>query len=276
MLVPDDVRTSSGTISLTDRGAGPAVLLLHGIPGAAVGWQVVADNLVVTGRRVLVPDLLGFGASDRPTDASRLWLDAQAAALREVLVRREVDHLTVVGHDYGVPIAITLADMVPGRVAGMVLAAGNAFTDTPIPTPLRALTLPVVGQATGRIALSGPALKMLLRIGVGRPRVALDASVLVGDRAQQHAIRTIFGTALRELAQRYAAVEAALPRVGVPVRVLWGDRDPFFPVGEGRRLAEAIPGARLEVLEGAGHFLPAERPTHVVATVEALLARGSG
>ncbi|MDZ7790080.1 MAG: alpha/beta hydrolase [Xanthomonadales bacterium] len=228
------------------------------------------DALVAAGRRVLVPDLLGFGHSDRPAQAASLWLDGQAAALGEVLVERDVGRVVIVGHDYGVPLAVTLVDAGLARPKGMVLTAGNVFTDTPVPTPLRALSLPVVGRAVARLALSGPSLRVMLRAGMGRPRIDLDPAIHVGDRAQQHAIRTIFGTALRELPERYEAVESALPRLDVPVQVLWGDRDPFFPISEGRRVAAAIPGAQLRVLAGAGHFLPAERPSAVVAAVEEL------
>jgi len=270
--VQDRVDTSAGAMAVSDRGTGPAVVLLHGIPGAAVGWEAVADGLVARGCRVLAPDLLGFGASDRPVEASSLWLEAQAVALREVLAARGVDQAIVVGHDYGVPIAVTLAAESAGSVTGLVLAAGNVFTDTPIPLPLRALTLPVAGAAVARVALSGPALRMMLRVGMGRPRADLDPAALVGDRAQQHASRTIFSTALRELPRRYARVEASLPQLDVPTRVLWGDRDPFFPVAEGHRVAAAIPGARLEILADAGHFLPAERPVSLVAATDDLLS----
>lgn len=55
-------------------------------------------------------------------------------------------------------------------------------------------------------------------------------------------------------------MEETLPELDKPVVVLWGDRDPFFSLEEGRRAASAIPGAELRVAEGAGHFLPAERP----------------
>lgn len=63
-----------------------------------------------------------------------------------------------------------------------------------------------------------------------------------------------------DVVPRYAEVEETLPLLGKPVLVLWGDRDPFFSLEEGRRAASAIPGAELRVAEGAGHFLPAERP----------------
>lgn len=106
--------------------------------------------------------------------------------------------------------------------------------------------------------MSGPALRAITR---GRADV--------GDRAQVRATRTIFAAALRELGPRYAPIEATLPAITAPTIVLWGDRDEFFSLDDGRRLAAAIPGAQLHVLEGAGHFLARERTDEVVAAIAA-------
>ena len=59
----------------------------------------------------------------------------------------------------------------------------------------------------------------------------------------------------------------ALKSVDMPSFVAWGDHDPFFPVEQGRRTANAIPGAQFEILEGAGHLLPDERPAHVAPLI---------
>lgn len=153
-----------------------------------------------------------------------------------------------------------------------MLAAGNLFTDTPIPVPLNTMTWPLVGRQAARIALSTPMLRMMLRIGVGRPPVRLDPDVYLGDAGQRRAIRTIFSGALRELTDRYAEVEAGLATLQGPTAVLWGDRDPFFAVDQACRAASAIPSATLRIEPDAGHFLPAERPTSFIDTVRRLHA----
>lgn len=241
-------------------GDGPPVLLVHGIPGSSGSWVEVVPGLVEAGHQVLVPDLLGFGASSRPGTVEGLWLGAQSRALAAALKALAGGPALVSGHDYGAPISVDLARRAPARVSGLVLASGNLFTDTPIPLPLRSLRLPFLGTVAARAALSGPSLRLMLRFGSGRPRPSLDPRVYLGNRRQQAAIRAIFTTALRQLESRYAEVEEALPELGKPVVVLWGDRDPFFSLKEGRRAASAIPEAELRVAEGAGHFLPAERP----------------
>lgn len=266
------VGTSAGTMAVRAAGDGPPVLLLHGIPGSSSVWTEVSAGLVAEGFRVLAPDLLGFGASDRPEGLDGLWLDAQATALARVLEAFEAAPAIVVGHDYGAPAAVTLACRRPGTVSSLVLAAGNLFTDTPIPLPLTAATWPLVGNLAAKFALSTPMLRMMLRIGVGRPSVALDTDVYLGDAGQRRAIRTIFSGALRELAERYAEVEAGLPGLQKPTAVLWGDRDPFFSIEQAERVAKGIPGATLRVEPGAGHFLSAERPNSFIELVRRLHA----
>ena len=266
------IRVRAGHLAIRTAGEGPLILLLHGIPGSSAVWRQVQTGLAARGFGSWAPDLLGFGESTRPTDPEALWLDSQAEAMAEALASANASPLVVVAHDYGVPLSITLARRAPGRVGARVLAAGNVFTDTPIPSPLRLLAVPGVGKAFARVALSGPALRALLRQGSGRPRPTFDRGVYLGDRRQQRAIREIFTMALGDLERRYAPVESMLRQMDVPTTVLWGDCDPFFPVREGRRIAAAIPGAKLELIEGAGHFLPTERPDAFLRAVSGLVA----
>lgn len=232
---------------------GPQIVLLHGIPGSAADLRAVAEILAAD-HRVLVPDLVGFGSSPRTGAVEELWADAQAAALEEHLDGPAV----VAGHDFGGPVAISLYRRRPDLFRRLVLLATNGFADTPIPLPVRAVTWPVVGVLAEHALMSGPGLRLMAR-----------GMADVGDAAQARATRRIFATALRELATRYAPIQATLPTIAVPTTVVWGERDPFFPLAEGKRLADAIPDAQLRVLPGAGHFLPRERPAEVAAAIAA-------
>ena len=236
-------------------GSGRPVVLLHGVPGAAETWHRVISELE-DDQQVIAFDLLGFGESDRPTGLDRLWADAQAEAVADALAELDVDQAEAifVGHDFGGPVALHLQ----GPIGGLVLAATNVFGDTPIPFPLSLVRLP----AMPHLLFSRPSLRMMLR---GGP----DASVAVGDGRQEAAIRTVFTGALRELPQRYGPVERALRAQTAPVRVLWGERDPFFSLEQGERTA-ALAGVELEVAAGAGHFLPEERPDAIAHTVRSI------
>ncbi|MEZ5145137.1 MAG: alpha/beta hydrolase [Acidimicrobiales bacterium] len=233
----------------------PTYVLLHGFPGGADDWRGVAGRLAEAGARVLVPDLLGFGASPRPTDFDGLWAAAQADALAAVLDRMGVRDATVVGHDYGGPVAITLTDRRPDLVGALVVADTNAFGDTPITLPLSLVLVPVVGWVAERALFSALSLKVL----AGRFSVAPGTRLHVNDGGEATTIRILFAGVLRDLAALYGPIEEVASTITVPTLVVWGAGDPLFPIEQGRRTAELL-HARFEVLDGVGHLPPAEAP----------------
>jgi len=233
----------------------PTYVLLHGFPGGAADWRGVAERLAAGGARVLVPDLLGFGASPRPTTFEGLWAPAQADALAVELDTLGVAGATVVGHDYGGPVAIALTDRRPDLVAALAIADTNAFPDTPIELPLSLVLVPVLGWVAERALFSSLSLKML----AGRFSVAPGTQLHVNDGGEATTIRILFAGVLRDLAALYGPIERAAGDVTVPTLVVWGEGDPLFPVEQGRRTAELL-HARFEVLAGVGHLPPAEAP----------------
>jgi pimeloyl-ACP methyl ester carboxylesterase len=229
------------------------VMLIHGIPGSSADWAMVSARLAGE-FRVVAPDLVGFGA--RAGATGDLWADAQARVLVDEIP--EDDDVVLVGHDFGGLVALDLLARLGNRARGLVIASTNLFPDTPVPFPLTLVRVP----GMPRLLFSWPSLRMMLR---GHPAPA----AAIGPRQQQTAIRSIFTTALRELPQRYGGYEAQLAAIGVPVRVIWGERDPFFPSEQGERTARAA-GAPLTIAAGAGHFLPHEAPDAFVEAIRAL------
>ena len=254
------------------RGRGHPLLLLHGIPGSAASWFPVARELSA-GFDVVVPSLLGFGDSERPRDLDSLNAAAQADALCRLLDELQIRSCAVAGHDFGGPVALLLHARRPQAFSHLALFATNAFTDTPIPFPLSLTTWPLLGGTAASLLFSRASLRAMLRMGMGTPRVALATTAHLGDTRQSDAIRTLFAGSLSRLAELYAPVEEELGRVVVPCLVGWGDRDPFFPVAQGRRTASAL-GSPLRLYAGAGHFLPEERPTDIAADLRDLVAAG--
>jgi pimeloyl-ACP methyl ester carboxylesterase len=263
------------SIRILAQGDGPVVVLLHGIPGSSASWGPVA-SLLCEHHRVLIPDLLGFGASSRSLDPEALHARGQASLLLAALAELGVERAVFIGHDFGGPVALQILAQRPACVTGLGLLATNTFPDAPIPFPLSTTTWPVVGWLARQALFSRASLRMMLRQGVGRPRVEVDAASAIGDRAQARAIAAIFAVSLLRLNELYAPIERALAAVAVPSFVAWGDRDPFFSVAQGRRTAKAIAGARFELLAGAGHFLPAERPAQVAALIAQLVSAPTG
>jgi pimeloyl-ACP methyl ester carboxylesterase len=202
-----------------------------------------------------------------------LWADAQAERLAQTLDQLGIRSATVVGHDFGGPVALHLLNRRPDLVGGLALLATNVFPDTPIPFPLVAVTWPLVGGLASRLLFSAMSLRVMTGRMTGRPPVRLDPGIYVGHRDQARAIRLIFTDALANLADRYGPLEGILRRAAVPGTVVWGDRDPFFPLSQAERTAAAFPDADLHVLPGAGHALPEERPDQVAAAIADLASR---
>lgn len=256
-------------LALHETGSdGPAVVLIHGIPGSSGVWGAVARALAPD-HRVLAADLLGFGESPRPAGAEELWAERQADALATALDSAAVTDACIVGHDFGGPVALALSRRRPELFRSLGLLAANAFPDTPVPLPIRAVRWPLIGHVAGGALFSRPSLALMLRQGSSAP---LDAKTYLGDSAQRAAIATIFSHALRNLEELYVPLGEALAEIDVPVLVGWGDRDPFFGVEQGERTAAAARHGRLVVYPGAGHFLPSERPAEVAGDIRALAA----
>ncbi len=259
---------ASRRIAYRRSGSGPTVVLVHGIPGQGREWELV-EVALARSFDVITVDLLGFGASGgraRPS-IEEVGLDAQVMAVAVLLDELEVSGATLVGHDFGAPIAVLLSAVRADLVGALVLLAGNTFPDTPIPFPLSLTTVPVIGALSSRVLFSRPALALMLRLGVGAGSSSPDPLVYLGDLRQRRTIATIFCHALNRLDEFYAPVAAALDRVDVPVLIGWGECDPFFALEQGTRTATASAGA-LHVFEGAGHFLPHERPEELVRVIE--------
>lgn len=272
----DQVVRSRAGLAYRRHGSGFPVVLVHGIPGSGRAWDAVRAN-VGDDLEVIVPDLLGFGASAGPSamDIDRVGPDAQAGALEAFLDDLDLSGAVLVGHDFGGPVCTLLAARRPDLASGLFVLAANVFPDTPIPFPLSLVTAPIIGPLAGRVLFSAPSLRMMLRQGVGPESGPPDADAYLGPAIQRATIATIFQGALTQLAEMYAPVERSLRDLQVPVVVGWGDRDSFFDVAQGRRTADAA-GGRLRLFEGAGHFLPHERPTEVAEEIEKLVAEVRG
>lgn len=251
--------------------SGPVVVLLHGIPGwrgtfAEVGVRLGAHCQVV------VPDLLGFGGSDDPpADAHAL---EQAIAVIDLIDALGLPRVHMVGFDFGGPTAVLAAGRAPHRVLSMTLLATNLFPDTPIPTPLRLASVPLLGNLFFRLVFGRWGLSMLWLAAVA-DRVAYPFARHCASIRFPRGVswtRRIFQASLRDLPGLYGRVEKVARTMKLPSIVLWGDRDPFFPASVGHRTAAAV-GAELRLLPGCGHFVPEERSGEVAAAILELVKR---
>ena len=240
-------------------GAGPAVLLLHGIGDSSESWLGVMADLA-RDHTVVAPDLLGHGGSDKPrADYS---VAAYANGMRDLLGVLGIDSATVVGHSLGGGVAAQLAYQYPALCERLVLVAGGGAGREVTPI-LRVASAPLaeVFLAPARWPGARPLVQGALRL------LALADNDLARDRAHVDRVlaslpdgdsQVAFTRTLRSVVDWRGQVVTLLDRCylaeAVPTLVVWGDRDGVIPVAHGRRVHEAMAGSRLEVFAGAGHF----------------------
>lgn len=255
------------------EGDGPAVVLLHGQPGSHRDWRRVTKRLKRT-HRVIAVDRSGYGDASREQAGG--FAD-NADDLAQLLDEHGIDRVTVVGHSWGGGAALAFAQRHPQRVAALVLvaAAGTSEALTPGDT---ILGWPVLGPvvAFGLFRHIAPRFaRWWPRFAGSRLSPAHSAEVASEVRTwRRRPTWRSFLTEQRAMLRETAEVEERLGDVAVPTTVVVGDRDRVIRASAGERLAEGIPGARVRVVEGAGHLLPLERPDVLAEAIRDASASG--
>jgi pimeloyl-ACP methyl ester carboxylesterase len=236
-----------------EGGEGPPVLLVHGFGGAAWNFSELAPLL--PGKRLIIPDLPGHGASS-PLPAPTLT--GFADVLAEIL-DQPVD---VLGHSLGGVVALRLAERHPELVRSLVLAAAAGISSS---TRLAELTIALTGIVQpGRIA--GRRVAWVARSRRLRKFVFGGFEVANPDLLTERAVHGFLrGPTLHTDALGAGLALVAddprkdLDRVRCPVLVLWGARDRQVPLEDGFEYARRL-GAPLRVIADCGHLLIGERP----------------
>ena len=245
-----------------EAGAGVPVALVHGIPTSAELWRRVLP--AVRGVRAMAWELVGYGDSIPAGRGRDIGVSRQA----EYLLRATgIDRAILVGHDLGGGVVQIAAVERPELCAGLVLTNAIGYDGWPV-WPVR-----LVRRLSGLVRRTPD--PVLARVFGWVLRRMHDPAELGRASARihwRHYARHGAGDALvrqvRSLDHRdTVAVADRLRELDVPARVVWGDRDPFFALEHGERTAAAAAG-RLHVFDGAGHFLPHERPSEVARQIE--------
>lgn len=263
-------------------GAGPPAVLLHGWPGDRRDYRQVAPRL--TGLDVVVPDLRGFGESDKQLadPAAAYSAAAQARSVIALIEELGLRDVVIAGYDIGSRIAQTVAAARPGLVRGLVIAP-----------PLPGIGARILGadaqrefwyQSFHQLALAaelidgrpGPVRAYLAYFwshwsGPSFRLADADLDHLVESYGRPGAFTASIGwyRAGAGSVARSLAEQAPPPagRLHVPVTVLWPGHDPLFPVAWSDRLDDFFDDAALRLLPSAGHFSPLEAPDEFAAEI---------
>ena len=268
-------------------GSGPLIVLIHGLAGSSATWRRVGPPLAAH-HTVLAVDLIGHGESDKPRgDYS---LGAHASSVRDLMMTLGLDAATFVGHSLGGGVAMVLAYQFPELCQRLVLVASGGLGKEVTPL-LRAASLPGA-ELVLPVVLSGRIRGVLVAAGSPFRRIGLRLDGAPSEWWNHYAslttreARVAFLSTVREVidlrGQRVSAADRLYLAAELPTLIVWGDRDGVIPVAHAHRAHEALPGSRLEILEGSGHFIPvhdgerlADLIADFVATTEPASTNGS-
>jgi pimeloyl-ACP methyl ester carboxylesterase len=270
------VAAKAADVGTTDTPAGlraHELVLLHGQPGSPADWQLVAGRLPAP-LHAVAADRPGYGSSRLPAGG----FAANARAVLDDLDSRGITRAVLVGHSYGGGVALSTASLAPGRVAAVVLLASvgpGCVTGWD-----RLLAAPGAGQLCALMAwrlTPWMARARLARIARRRgcplrPDEHVNWQVWGYAGYGRRPLWSTFLTEQRALLRELDELEDALASVRAPVLVLADPQDTVVPFETARRLARALPDARLQLVEGAGHHLPRRAPAVVADAIAAFLA----
>jgi pimeloyl-ACP methyl ester carboxylesterase len=254
-------------------GAGPSITLLHGFPSSSHDWTKLAPALAER-HSLLMPDFLGFGASEKPADHD-YSLHEQADLVEALWAREGVGESMVVAHDYAVSVTQELlARRAEGGLAvelrGARLLNGGLYPDLHRPQPTQTALLDPE---------QGPQISALLNEELFT--AALSATFADGYDAGPDSA-DIWQATSRESGQRIAHLlihyirdrethagrwVRALHTTDVPLGFAWGMLDPISGAHMAERIREQLPGAPFLALEDVSHWPALEAPERVMGAV---------
>ena len=239
--------------------AGPVVVLVHGLGGHSEQWLNLSAYLVKAGYRVYIPDLPGYGRSEKPADFSYSVHDEAEAVVGffDALGLKQVD---LGGWSMGGGIVQHVAYRHPERVRRLMLFASIGIKQAPTfdvrlfmpSTPaeldqLNALLMPNPPKAPDFVA------RDLLRISQERAWVIQRA--------------------LDSMSTGQDATDSLLPQLKMPVLIVWGDKDRIIPLNQGETMHRLVPQSELDVITGCGHLAPVQCSAQIGPKVVEFLKR---
>ncbi len=249
------LRTAGGEMAYTDVGEGPPALLLHGYPTSSFLWRR-ETWLLAQRMRVIAPDLLGYGESDKPADRD-ISEPAQAGYVGELLGQLGIEEAALVGHGLGGAVAQLLALGGTIRVPALVLLDSACFGLCPT---VGVRMLQAVTPEQENQTFVEDIVRAAFDLGVSN-RQHLDEEVLRSylrpwlddPGALFRATRAITGSDL-------VGREDELAGMNIASLLIWGEDDPFIPSELGERLQDLMPASTLALLPGCSHFITDDAP----------------
>jgi pimeloyl-ACP methyl ester carboxylesterase len=255
-------RTSAGEVAYEVFGEEPPVILVHGTPMRSYLWRNVVPTLAER-HSVYVYDLLGYGESQKG-EGQDVSIVAQARLLRELIEAWGLHSPAIAGHDIGGGIVLR-AHLLEG-VSFSRIALLDAVVLTPWLSEPRSSTWHVREYAQAYEAMPDHLFEAFFSAYLGETNSNLGEGAFKAYLAPwrgEEGRRAFVRQALQFAEHHTGEIEPQLGSIGVAVLVVWGEEDGWLDPSQAPRLWEQIPGSKLKLIRGAGHFVQEDAPEEV-------------
>lgn len=279
-------RVNGWRMHYVDEGDGDPVLLLHGNPTWGFLYRDVIGPLVQSGRRVIVPDMIGFGLSEKPTREHAHTLDGHTANLVSLVRQLGLTRVTVVCHDWGGPTGLSFAMRNPERIRALVVMSTWAWPHPPAEFhtrvfPWRLMHAPLVGPyLLGRHnALAGRGVYLSV---VDRDKFLREAQLIYEAVLPDTETRLLTWVWPRWIPlddnacalDRFVWLEQELKKSKLPTMIVWGREDEVFDAATfADRFKQLLPHAEGPHLVTGRHFLQEDSGPEIAELIRSFLNR---
>ena len=276
-----EVKLHGHRVNFNIAGNGPPIVLIHGVAGRAAQWD---ETMLLLAERhtVIAPDLLGHGESAKPrgdyslgafaSGCATCWWGSTSSTPRWSATR------------WAAAIAMQFAYQFPERCERLVLVSSGGLGDDVHPM-LRAATLPgselvLPLLAHARVLATASLVprafgKLGFRAGPDMAEIARGYQSLSNAEARDAFIHTLRAV-IDPTGQRVSASDRLYLASKMPTLIVWGTRDRIIPAEHAQAAHELMPGSRLEIFEGSGHFPQLDRPLEFARILGGFIAETEG
>jgi len=226
-------------------GEGRPLLILHGWGSRSDNWQKVEEMLVKNGIKVIIPDLPGFGQSDKPLTA---WnLDDYCDFVEEFVKVLDLDKFYFLGHSFGGEVAIKYSLRFPEKIDKLFLVSASCIRTRNLKKKL----LYIISKIFKIFSFIPFLRKAFYRFVVGKSDY-LSTQGVMRD------------TYLKIIAEDLSGV---LSKVEAPTVIIWGEKDNVTPLNDARIINQKIKDSRLEIILNVGHDLNLKAPEKLAEAI---------
>jgi pimeloyl-ACP methyl ester carboxylesterase len=238
----------------------PPVILIHGFTASTLVWSEVLLPIAEAGFRVIAPDLMGFGFSEKPR-AGEYTIENHAEMIIGLMDKLGLERATLIGSSYGGAIAATCALSHPDRVERLVMVGAVSNDDIKRRLLMRLAASPFMGELISPFLLD---LRWMIKRHLQKNIVGnvgwFDDKRVAAYHLPLRAVDT--QRAALSMLRRWSAeqIREKAHLIKQPTLLIWGEQDQEIPLSDGRRLLQEIERARLIVFRHCGHLPQEEYP----------------